>query len=68
MPALYMIGEQDGVMKFAGVDQLIANLKQFVPQLQKTIIFPDCGHWTQQEKAEEVNSELISFLSELHST
>jgi len=32
------------------------------------IILPDCGHWTQQEKAEEVNSELISFLSELHST
>jgi hypothetical protein len=25
-------------------------------------ILPDCGHWTQQEKAAEVNSLLIEFL------
>jgi pimeloyl-ACP methyl ester carboxylesterase len=62
VPALYMAGEQDLVVKFPGMDQLIANLKQFVPQLQKTIILPDCGHWTQQESPNEVNSALITFL------
>ena len=66
VPALYMAGEQDLVVKFPGADQLIANLKQFVPQLQRTILLPDCGHWTQQEKPEEVNSALITFLTELH--
>jgi pimeloyl-ACP methyl ester carboxylesterase len=33
--------------------------------LQKATILPDCGHWTQQEKAAEVNSLLIEFLREL---
>jgi pimeloyl-ACP methyl ester carboxylesterase len=67
VPALYMAGELDLVVKFPGIEQLIANLNQFVPQLQRTIIFPDCGHWTQQEKAVEVNSALITFLKSLDS-
>jgi pimeloyl-ACP methyl ester carboxylesterase len=65
VPALYIAGEQDLVVKFPGMDQLIANLKQFVPQLQKTVILPDCGHWTQQEKPNEVNSALLTFLNGL---
>jgi pimeloyl-ACP methyl ester carboxylesterase len=65
VPALYIAGEQDLVVKFPGVEQLIANLGQFVPKLQKTIMLPDCGHWTQQEKPNEVNSAIIAFLREL---
>jgi pimeloyl-ACP methyl ester carboxylesterase len=65
VPALYMAGAQDLVVKFPGMDQLIANLKQFVPKLQKTILLPGCGHWTQQEKPDEVNSALIKFLKSL---
>ena len=65
VPALYVVGEHDLVMKFAGVEQLIANMKLFVPQLQKTVILPDCGHWTQQERAAEVNALLIEFLGRL---
>ena len=65
VPALYMAGEQDLVVKFPGAEQLIANLVQFVPKLQKTIMLPDCGHWTQQEKPNEVNSAIIAFLKDL---
>jgi len=65
VPALYMAGEQDLVVKFPGTEQLIANLGQFVPKLQKTIMLPDCGHWTQQEKPDEVNAAIIAFLNEL---
>ena len=43
---------------------MVANLKNFVPQLRRTLIIPECGHWTQQEKPEEVNEALISFLRE----
>ena len=65
VPALYIAGEQDLVVKFPGAEQLIANLVQFVPKLQKTIMLRDCGHWTQQEKPNEVNSAIIAFLKEL---
>ena len=44
------------------MDQLVPNLKQHVPNLRNTIILPGCGHWTQQERPDEVNAALISFL------
>jgi len=28
-------------------------------------ILPSCGHWTQQERAEEVNAGIIDFLRQL---
>jgi pimeloyl-ACP methyl ester carboxylesterase len=65
VPALYMVGDRDLVMAFRGVDQLLANLAQFVPQLRRTIMLPGCGHWTQQERAAEVNAAMIDFLRNL---
>lgn len=64
VPALYMAGERDLVLHFAGVKQLVANLSIFVPRLRQTILLPGCGHWTQQERAEEVNSAMIAFLKQ----
>jgi pimeloyl-ACP methyl ester carboxylesterase len=65
VPALFMIGDRDLVYKFPGAEQLIANLAQLVPKLKKTVILPGCGHWTQQERKDEVNRELVAFLREL---
>jgi pimeloyl-ACP methyl ester carboxylesterase len=28
-------------------------------------MLPDCGHWTQQERPNEVNAALIEFLREV---
>lgn len=64
-PALYIAGDRDLVVAFGGMDQLIANLAHFVPGLRKTILLPGCGHWTQQECAEEVNEAMIDFLRQL---
>jgi pimeloyl-ACP methyl ester carboxylesterase len=61
-PALYIAGDRDLVMAFRGIDQLVPNLAQFVPQLRRTIILPGCGHWTQQERPQEVNAAIIEFL------
>jgi pimeloyl-ACP methyl ester carboxylesterase len=47
------------------MDQLIPNLKQFIPELRKTIMLPGCGHWTQQERPKEVNDAMIAFLTTL---
>ena len=65
VPALYVAGDRDLVVAFRGMDQLIANLSKFVPQLRRTIMLPVCGHWTQQERASEVNAAMIDFLANL---
>ena len=65
VPALYAAGDRDLVMAFRGMDELIPNLVKFVPQLRRTIILPGCGHWTQQERATEVNAAMIEFLRSL---
>jgi pimeloyl-ACP methyl ester carboxylesterase len=62
VPALYMAGERDLVLAFRGMDQLIPSLSTFVPRLEDTIILSGCGHWTQQERAAEVNAAMIDFL------
>jgi pimeloyl-ACP methyl ester carboxylesterase len=63
--ALYIAGDRDPVVSFPGMDQLIPNLANFVPQLRRTIILPGCGHWTQQERATEVDAAMIDFLRAL---
>ena len=65
LPALFMTGDNDLVYKFPGVAQVIANLNQFVPKLKKSVILPGCGHWTQQERKDDVNRELVAFLKGL---
>jgi pimeloyl-ACP methyl ester carboxylesterase len=62
VPALYIAGDRDPVMRFPGMDQLLPNLKKFVPRLDPTIMLPGCGHWTQQERPAEVNAAVIDFL------
>ena len=62
VPALYVAGDRDLVVRFPGMDQLIPNLVKFAPKLKKTIMLPGCGHWTQQERAGEVNAAILEFL------
>ena len=65
VPALYMAGDRDLVVAFPGMDKLLANLKVFAPQLRDTLMLPGCGHWTQQERPDEVNAAMIDFLRSL---
>jgi pimeloyl-ACP methyl ester carboxylesterase len=62
VPALYIAGDRDLVIKARGMDQLVANLQQWIPQLQGKIMLPGCGHWTQQERPAEVSAAMIDFL------
>lgn len=59
-PALFLYGTADGVMTFAPMDPM----KQLVPNL-KIVAFEGAGHWTQQERPEDTNRELIAFLNSL---
>ncbi len=65
VPALYIAGERDPVVKFPGMERHIADLPKHVPQLRGPIMLPGCGHITQEERAEEVNSAMIDFLKQL---
>jgi pimeloyl-ACP methyl ester carboxylesterase len=62
VPALYIAGDRDPVVRFPGMERLLPNLANFVPQLRATIMLPGCGHWTQQERPAEINAAMIQFL------
>jgi pimeloyl-ACP methyl ester carboxylesterase len=65
VPGLYMVGDRDLVVSFRGMDRVIDNLANDVPRLRGKIVLPGCGHWTQQERASEVNAAMIDFLRQL---
>ena len=62
-PALFIAGDRDGViaMNPAAVEQL----STVVPNLRRTVMLDGCGHWTQQERPNEVNTAMLEFLSSL---
>jgi pimeloyl-ACP methyl ester carboxylesterase len=58
VPALFVAGSKDPVIRFIPVD----GLADAVPELTESIILPGCGHWTQQERPAEVTEAMIRFL------
>jgi len=62
LPALFIGGTQDIVLhpRFAG--PALQALPQVVPNLRKTVMLEGAGHWVQQERPDEVNAELVTFL------
>jgi len=44
---------------------MIGDLPNVAPRLRSSIILPGCGHWTQQERANEVSRAVIDFLQSL---
>ena len=62
-PALFIMGEQDPVR--AQTRRNFERLPETVPNLKQSVILDNCGHWTQQEKPEEVSRLLIVFLKNL---
>jgi pimeloyl-ACP methyl ester carboxylesterase len=56
-PALMVCAEDD----FALPPSLADGMEAYVPRLEKKLI-RDCGHWTQQERPEELNALLLDWL------
>ena len=59
-PALMITAELDPVLR----PEMAAGMDAWVPNLRRTHMVRDCGHWTQQEKPAEVNAALLEFLAE----
>jgi pimeloyl-ACP methyl ester carboxylesterase len=62
-PALFMIGDRDPVYQMTG--GAVDAMTQSVPGLTASIVLKGCGHWTQQERPDEVNQALLGFLAQV---
>jgi pimeloyl-ACP methyl ester carboxylesterase len=65
VPALYITGDRDLVVRVPGVDKVVASLKDNLADLRKAIVLSGCGHWTQQERPAEVTAAMLEFLKTL---
>jgi pimeloyl-ACP methyl ester carboxylesterase len=64
-PALFLAGDRDLVMRAPGAMQMLLRLREFAPRLREPVLLPGCGHWTQQERPDEVSRAMIGFIREL---
>ena len=60
VPALMITAENDPILRPA----LAEPMRAWIPDLRIANI-PRCSHWTQQERPDEVNRLLLSFIAEL---
>jgi pimeloyl-ACP methyl ester carboxylesterase len=47
------------------MDRLLPALRTFVPDLRDSVLLDGCGHWTQQERPDEVSARLVAFCREV---
>ena len=59
-PALYLYGEYDLIA--GNTPDAIARMKTALPDLRGVVKMEGAGHWLQQERADDVNRELLEFL------
>jgi pimeloyl-ACP methyl ester carboxylesterase len=60
-PALMITAELDVVLR----PEMAEGMTAWVPNLRKTVLIKGSGHWTQQEKPDEVNRAMLEFLADL---
>lgn len=63
VPSLFIGGDRDGPTVWGA--PAIAAFARTLPQLRRSIILEGCGHWTQQERPDQVNEALVDFLRSL---
>jgi pimeloyl-ACP methyl ester carboxylesterase len=65
VPALYVVGEHDIAYSMNHASGAIDAMPVTVPDLRGTVVLPGCGHWTAQERPDEVTEALLAFLRTL---
>ena len=64
-PALFIGGSRDpATTLFGAVPDPVGLTRMFVPNVEGHVL-KGCGHWTQQERPEEVNALLVDWLGRL---
>jgi pimeloyl-ACP methyl ester carboxylesterase len=59
-PSIFVTGERDSTRLWLG--DAIDHQRDVLPGLTGVHVVPDCGHWVQQERPEQVNTLLLDFL------
>lgn len=59
-PALFLLGDKDPVGTLEAYT--LKQMPRLVPRLESHLLV-DCGHWIQNEQAEQVNRHLLDFLA-----
>lgn len=65
-PTIFLAGEKDSVIARAGppsVERLTAQMSRVCTDFRGVTLFPDTGHWLQQERPAEVNRALVAFVN-----
>lgn len=63
-PSLFIAGDKDPVLSFVQAD-MVGIMKTVLPDLRGVHLIPGCGHWTQQEAPDAVNTALLDWLGTL---
>ena len=66
LPVMFIAGAEDVVIRGADKDKLTELLSRTSTDLREVKLYENTGHWIQQEKADEINADLIGFLDMLH--
>jgi pimeloyl-ACP methyl ester carboxylesterase len=64
VPALFVGGTDDPVLTFTRTDRAV----EVVKGPYRQVMLDGAGHWIQQERPDEVNAELLTFLSQVRWT
>lgn len=66
-PSLFVGGSRDpATTLFGAVSDPVGMMRMFAPRVEGHVL-EGCGHWTQQEKPEQVNALLLDWLARLES-
>jgi pimeloyl-ACP methyl ester carboxylesterase len=60
-PVLFIGGAEEAAVRFGD----LAPMRTTFPNLRGTIVLPGCGHWVQQERPQDVNAAISTFLREI---
>jgi pimeloyl-ACP methyl ester carboxylesterase len=64
-PALFIGGSRDLVLTMFGRIDFVPLMRAQIPDLRGWDVLDGCGHWTQQERPNEVNERLLRWLKSL---
>ncbi len=64
VPAAFLAGEGDIVVAGRPFDALGTDLRAAAPALRTVTRLPGCGHWTQQERPDEVTAAIVALARE----
>lgn len=64
-PSLFIAGDRDMALSLSRIADPIEQMRTHLTDLRGAHILPGCGHWTQQERPDEVNSHLLAWLGDI---